>query len=167
MPSGFIVDTTEYQVSQEEKPSVLIEKFTGIKDTTGRNNFVIVFHDEFCPSSYYQFYGCNLLYDSTKSEYIWFASSLYTLEDDKIGREKMNADGEKFEYRFPIYRKVIGLESSLQNLYYNNNPPLPQTSPTTIVIYNDAIRHIHRGAISSERRYIETQHLLDSLATGP
>ena len=65
-----------------------------------------------------------------------------------------------------MYDSIVGLRSSLRNLFHANNPPRDHSSMLVIIV-NDSIIRIttFEEPIVNEERYIAFKNYLDSVAT--
>jgi hypothetical protein len=155
--------SNEFKVEYNIKPSDLIRQF--ISDSIALDNksdYFLVFYDIYCPYSYQQINYCNKLYNQTKSDFKWIAITIYDIESESKFRHKMKYDSN-FQYQFQSYHQINGLKSSLRNLYYHNDIPDRDITPMNIVIANDSIVQIIRGAINTNLKYDFYKEYLDSI----
>jgi len=167
---GIIIITTgqlekveEHKVVPGTKPSVLIDKFVGTSILNEKKNYCLTFFDIYCGFCYQQINFCNKLYEETNNNYEWIAITIYdTIAEEKYRQQR--GFSNDLRYKYPSYYNVNGLKSSLRNLYYNNEIPYEDIVPMTIIVVNDTIKKITRGAINTELKYTEYKNFLDSLS---
>jgi len=167
---GIIIFTTakweksgDYEVTPETRPSCLIKKYLGDSVLNENNNYCLTFYDIYCGFSYQQIHYCNKLFEETRENFMWVAISAYDSISEFRYREKANISND-LVYLFSTFHNVVGLKSSLRNLYYNNQTPERDIVPMTIIIGSDSIRRITSGAINSEVEFNNHKILLDSLS---
>lgn len=162
--SGKWEEVEKFKVELDIKPSVFISNYTHDSTYLLKKNYFLTFYDIYCIYSYRQIYTCNELYDSTKEYFEWIALTIYDSIDEKEFRTKKEYN-EKLRYKYETYYKINGLKSSLRNLYYRNNIKEPDIVPMNMIIVNDSIVKITRGAIDTKLKYETHKHYLDSLIT--
>lgn len=165
LPPAQWENADDFKVSYDTKPSELLKKFIGNKNVTNVNqNYCITFFDIYCGQSQSHFNICNSLYEETQENYQWFAITVYdSISYNKV-RKKLGISEDSLKYKYPTFYSIIGLRSSMRNLFYNNNIPDEDISTLTFIIYNDTISRITRGIINTEEKYLEHKNLLDSLS---
>lgn len=146
-------DAELFKVEPDIKPSQLISHFTGDSSYLTKKNYFLTFYDIYCGFSYQQIDACNMLYDSIGEDYEWIAITIYDSVAERKYRKKLNLPSE-FRYKYRTYYKINGLRSSLRNLYYRNQIPNEDISPMNMIIVNDSIFQISRGAINTREKFL-------------
>lgn len=170
-----------YKMSPDKKPSEIVNEYLGDKgfvvDPTKK--YCIDIFDPYCGVRYAEVPYQNRLYRETKDEYEWVAVTNYSPKQVAHGidvqvetkcTKKSGLDPEKYRKKvtleYPIYDSIVGLRSSLRNLFHANNPPRDYSSMLVIIV-NDSIIRITTAEepIVNEERYIAFKNYLDSVAT--
>ncbi len=160
---GLSEKVKEHKVEPDTKPSELIDKFIVTSIPNERKNYCLTFYDIYCGYSYQQISFCNKLYEETNNDYEWIAITMYDTITEKHVMQKLGYSNDH-GYNYTSYYNVNGLKSSLRNLYHNNEIPDDDIDPMTIIIWNDTIKKIIRGAINTELKHKEHKNFLDSLS---
>jgi len=170
-----------YKMSTDKKPSEIVNEYLGDKGfvVDPSKKYCIDLFDPYCGVRYAKVPYQNRLYRETKDEYEWVAVTNYGPKQVAHGLDvqvetkctkKSGLDPEKYRKRvtpeYPVYDSIVGLRSSLRNLYYANNPPRDYSSMLVIIV-NDSIIRITTAEepIVNEERYIAFKNYLDSVAT--
>jgi hypothetical protein len=165
LPPGIVENVEDFKVEPGTKPSELIQTFIDSTVNNTYQNYVVVTYDHGCGggAAYTQIIFTNKLYKETHPYFQWIAVTTDDVSIENKVRKHMEYT-DKFRYKYPTYYNVIGLKSSLRNLYHNNNVPDGNIIPMTFFIASDTIRRITRGAINTEEQYLEHKNFLDSLS---
>ncbi len=170
-----------YKMSPDKKPSEIINEYLGDKGfvVDPHKKYCIDIFDPYCGVRYAKVPYQNRLYRETKDEYEWVAVTNYSPKQVAHGLDvqvetkctkKSGIDPEKYRKKvtpeYPVYDSIVGLRSSLRNLYYANNPPRDYSSMLVIIV-NDSIIRIttFEEPIVNEERYIAFKNYLDSVAS--
>ena len=170
-----------YKMSTDKKPSEIVNEFLGDKGfvVDPSKKYCIDLFDPYCGVRYAKIPYQNRLYRETKDEYEWVAVTNYTpmqvahgldVQVETKCTKKSGLDPEKYRKRvtpeYPVYDSIVGLRSSLRNLFHANNPPRDYSSMLVIIV-NDSIIRITTAEepIVNEERYIAFKNYLDSVAT--
>lgn len=166
---GFIIITTterenveDFRVDSNIKPSSLISKFVEDSTNNTSENYFLTFYDIYCGFSYQQITYCNKLYDLTNNDYEFIACTIYDRIDENEYRKKRKYEND-FRYKYNTYYEINGLKASLRNLYYKNDIKLNDISPMNIIIANDSIVKMSRGAINTNLKFEYFKSFLDSI----
>ena len=170
-----------YKMSPDKKPSEIVNEYLGDKGfvVDPKKKYCIDIFDPYCGVRYAEVPYQNRLYRETKDEYEWVAVTNYSPKQVAHGLDvqvetkctkKSGLDPEKYRklitLEYPMYDSIVGLRSSLRNLFHANNPPRDHSSMLVIIV-NDSIIRITTSEepIVNEERYIAFKNYLDSVAT--
>ena len=170
-----------YKMSPDKKPSEILNEYLGDKGFAvdpGKKYCIDIF-DPYCGVRYRTIPYLKRLYNETRDEYEWVAVTNYSPKQVAHGLDvqienkctkKSGLDPEKYRKQitleYPMYDSIVGLRSSLRNLFHANNPPTDHSSMLVIIV-NDSIIRIttFEEPIVNEERYIAFKNYLDSVAT--
>lgn len=170
-----------YKMPTDKKPSEIMYEYLNDRGFIFEPSkmYCVDIFDPTCHVTNIEVQYQNKLHHATKNKYEWIAVTHYDsvmvahckdvyanvkcTKKSGINPEQYKKDITR---KYPVYCGILGLRSSLRNLYYANNPPEDYSSMMVIII-NDSIIRITTAEepIVNEERYIAFKNYLDSVAT--